>query len=127
MLAFFWSPDSDQIAYVTTTAVSPGSFSAKMSSARQGTGGLSWSVLDVESGAVRSYGSFVPTEQMLYVLTYFDQFAQSHRLWSPDSRHLVYSEMTANSEAMISLLDTTQETSVPLFIAEGLVGIWSFN
>ena len=127
VLAFFWSPDSDQIAYVTTTAVSPGSFSAKMSSARQGTGGLSWSVLDVESGAVRSYGSFVPTEQMLYVLTYFDQFAQSHRLWSPDSRHLVYSEMTANSEAMISLLDTTQETSVPLFIAEGLVGIWSFN
>ena len=129
VLAFFWAPNSDQIAYVTTTTASPGSFSAKVQSAPalQSSSGLSWSVLDVENGAVRSYGSFVPTEQMAYVLTYFDQFAQSHRLWSPDSRHLVYSEVTAESEAMISLIDTTQETSVPLFIAEGVVGIWSFN
>jgi TolB protein len=127
VLAFFWSPNSDQIAYVTTTTASDGSFSAKVQAAQQSSGGLSWSVLDVDNGAVRNYGSFVPTEQMAYLLTYFDQFAQSHRLWSPDSRHLVYSEVTASSEAMISLLDTTQETSVPLFIAEGVVGIWSFN
>ena len=129
VLAFFWSPNSDQIAYVTAATASPGSFSAKVQSAPvlQPSGGLAWSVLDVDGGAVRSYGSFVPTEQMAYLLIYFDQFAQSHRVWSPDSRHLVYSEVTADREAMISLIDTTQETSVPLFIAEGVVGIWSFN
>lgn len=129
VLAFFWSPNSDQIAYVTTTAASPGSFSAKRFAAPnlQSNGGLAWSVLDVDAGTVRNYGSFVPTEQMAYLLTYFDQFAQSHRVWSPDSRHLVYSEVTADREPMISLIDTTQEASVPLFIAEGVVGIWSFN
>lgn len=128
VLAFFWSPNSGQIAYVTAATSSPGSFSAKVQSAPAlQSGGLAWSVLDVDNGAVRSYGSFVPTEQMAYLLTYFDQFAQSHRVWSPDSRHLVYSEVTAESEAMISLIDTTQEVSVPLFIAEGVVGVWSFN
>jgi TolB protein len=128
VLAFFWSPNSDQIAYVATAA-SPGSFNAKAqyAPALQGSDDLAWSVLDVDNGAVRNFGTFIPTEEMAYLLTYFDQFAQSHRLWSPDSRHLLYSEVTANNQAMISLIDTTQEVSVPLVIAEGVVGVWSFN
>jgi TolB protein len=129
VLAFFWSPNSDQIAFVTPSAASPGSFNAKAYYAptSQEPDGLAWSVMDVETGEVRSYGTFVPTEEMAYLLTYFDQFAQSHRIWSPDSHHLVYSEVTADNQPMISLIDTTQEVSVPLFIAEGVVGVWSFN
>jgi TolB protein len=128
VLAFFWSPDSEHIAYVAPVS-SPGSFSAKPYNAPvlQETAGLAWTVLDIEDSESRTYGSFFPTEEMIYLLTFFDQFAQSHRIWSPDSRHLVYSEVTPENEAVISLIDATQAVSVPLIIAEGVIGVWSFG
>jgi hypothetical protein len=39
----------------------------------------------------------------------------------------VYSEVTADRRQVISLLDTTPEISVPLVIADGTIGIWSFR
>ena len=133
VLAFFWSPDSAHIAYITVASTQPGSFSASAPSAARlaaqtpQPSGLAWSVLDVADSANRQYGSFIPTQEMIYLLTYFDQFAQSHRLWSPDSSEIVYSEITPDARSVISLLDTTQEIAVPLVIADGVIGIWSFN
>jgi len=133
VLAFFWSPDSANIAYVTL-ATPPGTFSAKPAQnspsqleLAQASRGLAWSVLDVTTGTVDRYASFIPTQEMTYLLTYFDQFAQSHRIWSPDSRHLLYSELTSDGLPVINLLDTSTAFSVPLSIAQGLVGIWSFD
>ncbi|MFQ3565404.1 MAG: hypothetical protein SNJ59_00250 [Aggregatilineales bacterium] len=133
VLAFFWSPDSANIAYVTL-ATPPGTFSAKSAQnsvsqleLAQASRGLAWSVLDVTTGAVERYASFIPTQEMTYLLTYFDQFAQSHRIWSPDSRHLLYSELTSDGLPVINLLDISTAFSVPLSIAQGLVGIWSFD
>lgn len=128
VFAFFWSPDSEHIAYITPATL-PGSFSAKarFEPAFQAQDNLAWSVMDVQGGEIRGYGAFVPTDEMMYLLTYFDQFAQSHRLWSPDSRHIVYSELTSANEAVISLIDAMQAVSVPLIIAEGIIGVWSFN
>jgi TolB protein len=130
--AFFWSPDSHQLAYITL-ATPPGSFSA---SAEQGghlaapyqqeATGLAWSVLNVETENVNRYGSFVPTNDMIYILQYFDQFSQSHRVWSPDSRHLIYSEITPEGP-VINLLDATRADNVPFSVAEGVIGIWSFD
>lgn len=129
VIAFFWSPNSRQIAYLTLGII-PGSFSAQSSqmtaqSQRQPVG-IAWSLLDVFSGRVQQYGAFIPTEEMLYLVQYFDQFAQSHRIWSPDSRYLLYSEVIP-SGPVISLLDTTQLGSVPESIADGVIGIWSFD
>lgn len=128
--AFFWSPDSQYIAYITL-ATPPGSFSAKAEGrtkpAAQEITGIAWSVLDVASGSTRRYGSFIPSQQMIYLLSFFDQFSQSHRVWSPDSRYLVYGEITRDNRSVVSLLDTTQTDSLPFSIAEGEVGIWSFN
>jgi TolB protein len=128
VLAFFWSPDSKHIAYITV-ATPPGSISAKANpdALYQQASGIAWSVLDVEDGTTRRYGTFIPTREMLYLLIYFDQFAQSHRIWSPNSRYLLYSEMTADNGASINLLDTTQADIVPFSIADGFIGIWSFN
>jgi len=129
VFAFFWSPDSQRIAYITLATTS-GSFSARAThlaapARQQEPNGLAWSVLDVKSESVNRYGAFIPTEQMIYILSYFDQFAQSHRIWSPDSRHLLYSEMTAEGP-VINLLDATQVDSVPFSVAQGFVGVWSF-
>jgi TolB protein len=132
VFAFFWAPDSQHIAYITL-ATSSGSFSASAQSGshlaslarQQEPNGLAWSILDIESENVNRYGAFIPTEQMIYILSYFDQFAQSHRIWSPDSRHLLYSEMTAEGP-VINLLDATQADSVPFSVAQGFIGVWSF-
>jgi TolB protein len=126
MISFFWSPDSQSIAYVSP-ALAPGSFNAKPAAQDDAPPELSWSVLNVASGAVRRFGAFVPTNDMVYLLTYFDQFAPSHRVWSPDSRHLIYSETATDGTATISLLDTTQDIAVPLTIADGFIGVWSFG
>jgi TolB protein len=132
VLAFFWSPNSEHIAYVTL-ATSPGSFSAngktgtKVAAYLQETTRLAWSVIDIPTGSTRRYGSWLPTREMVYLLSFFDQFSQSHRIWSPDSRYLVFSETNANNRSSISLLDTTQADSVPLSIADGLIAIWSYN
>lgn len=129
-LAFFWSPDSQRIAYITL-ASPPGSFSAHAGGVlaaptRQDTNGIAWSILNIGDESVVRFGAFVPTGEMIYILQYFDQFAQSHRVWSPDSRHLIFSEMTEDGP-MINLLDVTQADSVPFAIAAGLIGVWSFN
>lgn len=131
VLAFFWSPDSTQLAYVTA-ASPPGTFSARdesgsgLAAVVQQMGGLAWSVLRVADGATSYYGAFMPTEDMRYLLQYFDQFSQSHRLWSPDSNYLIYGELTQEGP-FITLLDTKRVDSVPFSVAPGGIGIWSFN
>lgn len=132
-IAFFWSPDSRHVAYITP-GVEPGTFSAGLpenrvfiSSAQQQNRGLAWSVLDVTTGNMRRYGTFMPTQEMIYLLTFFDQFAQSHRVWSPDSRYVVFGEMAADNNPAISVLDMTRPDAVPFFIADGVIGFWSYN
>jgi TolB protein len=136
VLAHFWSPDSHRIAYITLTMLTPppdGSFSAYaptggvLAAIQQGQAGLAWTVLDVSTGATRSYTPFLPTRDMIYLLSYFDQFAQSHRVWSPDSNHLLYSEIRPGDKQVITLLDVSQPDTVPLSIAEGSIGVWSFQ
>jgi TolB protein len=128
IIAFFWSPDSEKIAYITL-ATPPGSFNASsgvLAAAAQPDVDLAWSVLNVAAGTADRYGGFSPTEAMSYLLSYFDQFAQSHSIWSPDSRHLLYSEI-GRSGPVLSVLDTSRPDSVPFSIKEGVIGIWSYN
>ncbi len=130
--AFFWSPDGTQIAYITlatdsNSLIATGGLTAKVASVVQDPIGLSWSILDATTGATQHYGAFIPTDDMVYLLSYFDQFSQSHRIWSPDSRYLIYSEVTSDGRSVISLLDTNQSDTVPLTLAEGSIAIWSFS
>lgn len=138
LLSFFWSPDSLSIAYVTITDAADGfvaSADAKADTVlmkrqqreREPELMLRWSVLDVENDETRDYSRFTPTNEMTYLFTYFDQFAQSHRIWSPDSKHLLYSEMTQGQRPVIAVLDVTRDGTVPLFIADGVLGVWSFE
>ncbi len=133
VLAFFWSPDSSKIAYITATT-SLDDFNARdtnsaphLAAMIQTSPQIAWSVLDVLTGENRRYGAFTPTPDLTYLLSYFDQFSVSHRLWSPDSRHLVYSEVTNNDRSVISILDVMRSIAVPFIVADGEIGIWSFQ
>ncbi|NDJ60520.1 MAG: hypothetical protein GYB67_05305 [Chloroflexi bacterium] len=133
ILAFFWSPDSDHLAYVTL-APPPGSFSAnagdqsRMAAQTEEPSGLVWNVLDLEDDVTRNFEPFLPTQEFLYVLSFFDQFGQSHNVWSPDSRYLVYSAFILEEEQpVVQVIDTDESFSEPLTIADGVYGVWSYN
>ena len=75
ILSFFWSPDGTKIAYVTIP---------------DGQGSLRWTLYDVDTGERTELVDFVPSTGQLTMLQFFDQYAYSHSLWSPDSRYLVF-------------------------------------
>jgi TolB protein len=139
VIAFFWSPDSHKLAYVTL-ATPNGTFSAQAPTTQisqryniaQPTRPeieMAWSTLNIPEQTNTRHTNFIPTDEMLYLLLYFDQFAPSHRIWSPDSTHITYAELTDidNAQSSISILNTLQNDSIPLTIANGVFSVWSFQ
>lgn len=126
VIAFFWSPDSTQVAYITldVNAGQQASLTSDMLVSYQGQAELDWSVLNVETGANQRGDSFIPTAEMIYLLLYFDQFAPSHRVWSPDSRFIVYTEV-ATPSSLISVYDV--QTGERTTHGEGVFAVWSWH
>ena len=97
--AFFWSPDGQWIATLTQDngRNSPGAgatsqFVAGGRAGRQQAAEvvLDLSVVDVASGQMQTLASFRPSDVFLgQFLPFFDQYALSHRIWSPASDALV--------------------------------------
>jgi len=59
---------------------------------------------------------------------YFEQYAQSHRIWSPDSRYIVYAqEVFGESENEIRLLDTSAPDDQPEMIMNGDFAVFAFR
>ena len=128
VVAFFWSPDSQRILYLTPSGSAGDAYAQPVRVSYQGsTPAFVWSVLDVQAGQSREIVSFVPTASMFYLLAFFDQFSQSHRIWSPDSRYIVYAETIDGGESLVKILDTTVDPFVPFTVAEGDIGIWSYQ
>ena len=135
-ISFFWSPDSQKIAYLSLSEVdnsrsaSVGIHVSQDFVQNDSPTEFVWNVLDIETETNLSYSSFVPTYEMLYLLTYFDQFAPSHRMWSPDSRFLLLSGTLSGedqNEPKVYAVDTADETLEPTMITEGVFAVWSFE
>ncbi|MCY4525503.1 MAG: hypothetical protein OXB89_02745 [Anaerolineaceae bacterium] len=130
VLAFVWAPDGKRIAWlefdVPGRSVSASRANNLLAQAGPALPGLRWRLLDLESGATQVGLPFFPTQEMLYYITYFDQFAQSHRLWSPDSRQLVYGELRRGGP-VVQLLDADRMGEEPTTLASGWIGIWDYG
>jgi len=131
VIAFFWSPDSSKLAYLTPNQ-SGGALGAQLIAnpfAQPERISVNWNVLDLASNGSRIIASFTPTETMVYLLSYFDQFNQSHQLWSPDSRYIVYGEVmnTTPVTYSVSYVDTLTDNPSPVSLMPGEIGIWSYN
>lgn len=78
LLAFFWSPQGDRIAWV---GIEPLSRS------------MALAVSEIESGKAagepRHLFRFSPNGELFTMLSFFDQYAYSHSIWSPDGSALV--------------------------------------
>jgi TolB protein len=75
LAAFYWSPDGKHLAY------------AGVDTANRS---FAWYVVDPDGKNRRQVASFLPSDEQIYMFTYFDQYAQSHGVWSPDGKYLLY-------------------------------------
>ena len=112
--AFFWSPDGSMVAYVGIDRPAAT---------------ISWYVNDRSGKAEKKLTDFVPSSEQLFVMfAFFDQYAYSNNLWSPDGRSLVYSARDPDANGTGG--STIQVVSIdgatpPRVIAPGHLAFWS--
>lgn len=129
--AFFWSPNGRFIATLTATAFDDGIYAAiYANSSRVGLMQthkpitLELAIIEVESGERTKLTTFQPTSHfILQFMPYFDQYARSHRLWSPDSEALVL-PMVIEDEAKVVVVGINGRWQE---IADGTMPFWSWQ
>ena len=127
IVSFFWSPDGRSIATLTATAFDDGIY------AQNGRVGLmqthepitlELAIIDVASGERQVLTTFQPsTLFLLRYIPYFDQYAHSSQLWSPDSTALVLPMVIDGDErvVVVGINGRLQE------IADGSMAFWSWQ
>jgi len=84
---------------------------------------LSLSVVDVTTGRGLRLLDFTPTPIFIgQFLPYFDQYALSHRLWSPDSRSIL---LPVRENGLNLILVIPVAGGRPERLAEGDIAFWS--
>jgi TolB protein len=137
VLAFFWSPDGRYLAYISIPGQSDDLVAEAGERTRRGKTAVSrpqpaqngfahrfsLRLIDVAGGGDRLLGPIRPTFSFLsQFLPFFDQYARSHRLWSPDSTALVLPQrLEGENQIMVFSVDGEDARS----IAEGDMPFWS--
>ncbi len=120
VLAFYWSHDGSRVAYVTSSEGAEGS--------------LRIGVVSVDDGSLVYLPDFRPSQEQLTHFMFFDQYAQSLPLWSPDdSSLLLFGELGYHEErAPLSSGDTIRAIVLdpegvvePQEVAGGFIGCWA--
>lgn len=135
VFAFFWSPDGGSIAYLTLAgdAADPGAArydgrAALLQSQQTQHSRLSLrlGVVDVTNGQQRQLYTFRPSPVFLsQFLPFFDQYALSHRLWSPASDAIVLPMLEDGGASGIYVI--ALETGEATRIADGTMAFWSWQ
>jgi len=123
-VAFFWSPDSSKLALSILGSLGAPTASLAQDWTIQESLELAWVIYDVQTGVSERLTSFTPTYETQYLISYFDQFAPSHRLWSPDSRALVYA-IEGQDGPQVQVLDVASRRVTT--ITKGRFAVWSFE
>ena len=114
---FFWSPKSDRLLYAVRDLDK---------------GDWEWVVADVTSGKKTRLTRFVPSPALVFVFQFFDQYALSHRLWSPDGSAFVFTGWTGVDPQTVGPVGAPSVFVVPIDAAkkpsalgDGHVAFWS--
>jgi hypothetical protein len=114
--AFFWTPDGSRLVYAAVDADRTA---------------MSWWVVCADGGRPRRLATFWPSRDQLFFLHFFEQYAGSHSLISPDGRLLVYASHPAPTDAgddrsaLIHLIELDAEAPVPRAVAEGSFAVFA--
>ncbi len=125
-LAFFWSPDGKKIAYLVQQRGDQGALQRTRTDAQRNPMRLTWKVLTLTDKNVIALASFVPTDAFTSLVPYFDQYAQSVRLWSPDSQSLVYAANESDGTEAVYLVNANGSDQ-PRRIGDGSIAVWSWR
>lgn len=132
--AFFWSPNGERLAVLhfdtnyrkqqghvipARVQAAPASQSIDLQ--------LAWSVVNVANGMTIDFSPFRPTDPFLLLVPYFDQYAQSLSLWSPDGRYLLYADLDERGKPSVRVLDTLQPEHRVRRLADGTFAAWSWR
>ncbi len=85
-----------------------------------------WVLYDIENDTLKPLYAFNSTRRFQGVLSYFDQYHNSHSFWSPDSRYLLTAEQDNDQNPRIWILDTEDEEA-PRHVANGSFAVWSWQ
>ncbi|HEX5825657.1 MAG TPA: hypothetical protein VFY18_14460 [Candidatus Limnocylindrales bacterium] len=130
VVSFWWSPDGKMIAALrvqpvagATPSKGPSSPTGPAPSATEQPTEIRLLFVDVATGEIRSQPIVHPGQQFIdQVLTYFDQYALSHRLWAPDSSSLLFPVADANGATRIAVMHPNGD---PPVLIDGAAGFWS--
>jgi hypothetical protein len=129
IIAFFWSPSGEELAYFILLQVqAEGSSSGESGGSGQAAPQymLNLHVLDVTNGESRELFTYRPTQQFLRILPYFDQYHQSATIWSPDNNNLVLSFLAQSGAPRIAVVAASGKLE-PRILAEGFLAFWSWE
>lgn len=124
VVAFFWSPDGSRLAYITLSDTQ---------------GALRCVVVDMNSRRSRVALDFIPSAEQRTLFQFFDQYAYSHSIWSPDSDSLVFAgravgdaasasraaRATAQQEESQIIVVNAEGAAAPQRIGAGIMAFWS--
>ena len=108
--AFFWSPDGERLLYLDLDAA-------------DGRVWYRWGVWDQK----RSFRAtrFLPSQVMIeQYFPFFEQYAQSMSLWSPDGSAFAYPGMNEDGEAGI-WIQSARSDRAPVLVSDGTFVAWS--
>ena len=119
-LAFFWSPDGEWLLYVT---VAPSQRS------------LIWNVVPAAGGESKELAEFGPSSEQFTMISFFDQYAYSNSLWSPDSTRFVFTGTLSHGAGRTNGVSSSTDkvyavdiaTGVTQELASGRIAFWSWN
>lgn len=110
VLAFFWSPAGDKLAYLGLEFVA-------------GRLGLRWYVWDGRTST--PYAGFLPTQTFLEnYLPFFDQYAQSQRVWASDGSAFVFTGTLADGRSGVWVQPLAPDAA-PVAMGSGVFAVWS--
>jgi hypothetical protein len=124
VVGFWWSPDGRTIAALRVQpAVGSVSPSGGVDSPEEQERVVRLLFVDVESGETRSQPIVTPGQRFIEThLAYFDQYALSHQLWSPDSSSMLLPEIGEDGITRVTVRFVDGKEPIHL---DGETAFWS--
>lgn len=117
VIAFFWSPSGDKLAYISVDAAGQNYW-------------LRWNVWDSSpeesagGAATTQFGRFLPSRTFLQrYLVFFDQYARSMSVWSPDGSAFAYAG--TNPAGRSGIWVQSLQAEEPRRISNGVFVTWA--